>query len=330
MAIISVLDVGHGNCTVIQDAQNVIIDAGFGDGLLNFLQQARITRIDQIMVSHADSDHLRGLIALLSLATISIGKLYLNTDSTRSANTDKFWKDVIFLIEDAIINNRMDENPVELYRTGALIDIGEFKLEVVYPTYSLIKTGPGGISPDGHSMSSNGLSAVIKVLTTQVSALLLPGDVDEFGLEQIKKLGFNIEAQVAVFPHHGGNADTNNLADFTTHFCQLVSPNTVLFSTGRGKYGTPRMEIVSTIKALLPLAYISCTQLSKSCAKLPPLASNSHLNAAFAKGKSNNSCCGGTFELNVTNATVTIVPKAAHESFVNTYVPLAVCRIYPN
>ncbi|MFH2201677.1 MAG: MBL fold metallo-hydrolase, partial [Elusimicrobiota bacterium] len=49
---------GHGNCAVIVDSGGVVvIDAGPGSGLLEFLTREGITHINTVIISHADTDH---------------------------------------------------------------------------------------------------------------------------------------------------------------------------------------------------------------------------------------------------------------------------------
>ena len=44
---LAILDVGHGNCAVLRDRRGVVvIDAGPGSSLLEFLTEHKITNID--------------------------------------------------------------------------------------------------------------------------------------------------------------------------------------------------------------------------------------------------------------------------------------------
>ena len=62
---LTILDVGHGQCVVLQDARGtVIFDAGSGPTLLEFLHESGIAEIDAVIISHADADHLSGLVSL--------------------------------------------------------------------------------------------------------------------------------------------------------------------------------------------------------------------------------------------------------------------------
>src|SRR6185436_11845015 len=73
LAELTILDVGHGNCAVLRDDRGaVIVDTGVGVTLLEFLEQCGITAIDAVLISHSDSDHVAGLIKLLSQPHIEV------------------------------------------------------------------------------------------------------------------------------------------------------------------------------------------------------------------------------------------------------------------
>ena len=56
---VSVLDVGHGNCAVVLDDRTVVVDAGPGATLLEFLQNEGVTEVEVVLISHADEDHIK-------------------------------------------------------------------------------------------------------------------------------------------------------------------------------------------------------------------------------------------------------------------------------
>ena len=90
---ISIVDVGHGNCTVVESHGIVmVIDAGPGSWLLAYLRQEGIGKLASVLVSHADDDHLRGLLGLLVAETFTIGEVHLNTDSVKKT---KVWDNLV-------------------------------------------------------------------------------------------------------------------------------------------------------------------------------------------------------------------------------------------
>ena len=64
--LVSYIDVGQGNSTLIKlpDGKSVLIDGGntmYGEIVYNHLREAGVEKIDYLIASHADSDHIGGL-----------------------------------------------------------------------------------------------------------------------------------------------------------------------------------------------------------------------------------------------------------------------------
>ncbi len=67
---VTYLDVGQGNCTFVKlpDGKTMLIDGGntmYGDKIFNYLRSINVSKIDYMIASHADSDHIGGLIKVL-------------------------------------------------------------------------------------------------------------------------------------------------------------------------------------------------------------------------------------------------------------------------
>ena len=77
-------------------------------------------------------------------------------------------------------------------------------------------------------------------------------------------------------------------SEFAQRLCGAVNPETVIFSIGRGRYQTPRNEIVKGVKVAAPNYHIVCTQLSGHCADRLPSSTPSHLSGVPSRGRSSN------------------------------------------
>ena len=83
---LAVLDVGHGASAVLFSGNDVaVFDTGTGSSLLEFLDQQGVTRIRTVVLSHADRDHIGGLVGLLAANTVAIGRVVANTDSSQGS-----------------------------------------------------------------------------------------------------------------------------------------------------------------------------------------------------------------------------------------------------
>jgi len=324
---VTVLDVGHGSCTVITDGEHAtLIDTGPGAPVLEYLLQEHIEVIDVVVLSHADEDHIRGLIALLGADQFTIHRIMLNSDAAKASES---WRNLAYEIDEL---HRSGSITLEVQlREGDIIDtrIPEVDLHVLAPRDRLIISGPGSKDRDGRRITSNSISAVILICYRGVRLALVTGDLDDVGLSHAIEASADLSAQVLVFPHHGGLAGGSAAAaaGFAQQLVAKVDPESIAISLGRGKYANPRPEIIAGMRAGAPNARIACTQLSKFCAVNLPLDRPSHLLPLFARGSTNNACCAGTMRIVLPQGNEVLPSDDAHGAFIGAVAPsTALCR----
>jgi len=314
-----ILDVAHGNCAILQDTKGtVIIDCAHGDTLIETLRQLNINYVDRIIISHADEDHVKGFIDLLSDESIKIGHVYINPDGSKKTRT---WINLRRLITEAVNKKETTRNFIYTGLTG--LEVGEVKIEILAPNIDIVGQA-GGLDLDNQSLNSNSVSVVVRLIYKERGIALLAGDVDQTGLKNLLNSGYDISSKVLVFPHHGGNVGTDNKS-FTSRLCQKVQPQMVVFSIGRDKHSNPRKEVVETITDSLPDVHIICTQLAKSCSPEILSTTPEHLNILPSKGKEANHCCGGTVVINLSETETTYSPSSEHRQFVKENIVSALC-----
>jgi len=76
----------------------VVIDAGPGTALPEFLTEEDIRKIDVLLISHADRDHIEGVISLIESQNVTIDVIRLNTDSMKGS---KLWDDLTYELDQA-------------------------------------------------------------------------------------------------------------------------------------------------------------------------------------------------------------------------------------
>jgi beta-lactamase superfamily II metal-dependent hydrolase len=309
-ATLAILDVGHGNACILREGGVVLlVDAGRGSDVLEYLQENHIDAIDMILVSHSDADHIGGLVGLLT-AGIAIKQIRLNSDAEKDSEG---WRDLIFTFEDA-------------RRKGAVrfdvgLSIGEVgvegltrcRAEIVAPTPGLVALGAGSKDRSGRRITSNSISASVRIHYDGVPVALLTGDMDEVSLDDCIAAGTDLGAPVVVFPHHGGLPGSGDAAEFAAKLMDRTKANKVFFSIGRLKHDNPRPEIVKIVRA--KGAYVACTQLSKHCAEDlsgPP----SDVSGSYSAGRKKGLCCAGTVEVDLTAAAPSLRAQEAHVKFV--------------
>jgi competence protein ComEC len=319
-----ILDVGHGNSAVIHAADGVVIvDAPLGLILVELLLSRKITAVDTIIVSHADADHVQGVTSILLDERFVVRTVLVNPDATKD---NKTWND--FRRAVAVAKERyqlqVSRNLGPDYPT---ITFGATQVKVVAPSHTLALSGPGGKElPEhgGRSISSNSLSAVVRVTHDNVSRALLTGDLDAVGLADLERCAVDLGAELLVFPHHGGHVPQGDNAKFADRLCRSVGASTVVFSLGRGKHRTPRPEIVRAVESALPTTHVACTQLSARCAAINPNVERAHRVDAPAQGLERNTICLGTLVQEL--ATGRVSPdRNEHAAFVRANAPTHLC-----
>ncbi|MEP3478877.1 MAG: DNA internalization-related competence protein ComEC/Rec2 [Fuerstiella sp.] len=205
---VTVLDIGHGSAAVLECGKQVIlIDSG---SLNKGRQAAEIVsaylwaqgwnHIDQVIISHADSDHYNAVPTLIS--RFPIGQIVTSKQFTQS--TDEAVQSFIKLM-------RLRKIDLRIVGSGAGIPLAIGKLQILQPDISLLAA----------NATDNETSLVVKVDLGDVS-VLLPGDLEQRGLEtllpQLRK------ADVLVSPHHGSRfSNPETLADSVAPELVVVS-----------------------------------------------------------------------------------------------------------
>jgi competence protein ComEC len=326
--IVAILDVGHGNSTIIKDeAGIVIIDAGTKSTLLEFLLEQGIEHIDTILISHADQDHIGGIVAILSSGKFGIGKIRLNTDSLKGTDA---WDDLLYELDRMGVESGLDFRPSLTINDIDEYNLTGYKIQILGPSNYLAAKGPGSRDRQGRKITTNSISAVIRILDDKdIPILLLPGDIDEIGLDDLIEHKPDASTPILIFPHHGGlPGSRENIEGFTLRLSTLINPNTVIFSIERSdRYSTPRPEIITTLFNYSKDIRIMCTELSGFCANRLPMASPTHLSGLSAQGYEDKKCCAGSIIIDSSLPDPIIPLLESHNKFINSTAPTALCRL---
>ncbi|NGY61626.1 MBL fold metallo-hydrolase [Lentzea sp. NEAU-D13] len=331
LCTLDVLDVGHGNAAVLQAGDSVtVIDAGLGVTLIKFLEAEGINRIDRVLLSHSDRDHVAGTINLLASETFDVRAVYVNPDSKPSS----IWASLAWELKQW---HDRTGGLIELQlRQGMVFGEGPVRINVLAPGIQLSALAAGAKDKAGRTITANSRSAVIRIDAADKPVALLPADLDDVGLEHLTEDGQSdkLNAQVLVYPHHGGASGRGRgegSSPYIRSIIDLVSPSTVIFSNGRGSYDLPRAEVVAQIREIAPSARLGCTQLSRGCATEAPAledeTAGQHLLPLVAHGSSARKCCGGTWRIVCDDTRISVLPdEAAHKGYIAACAPTALCQ----
>lgn len=322
-----ILDIGHGNCAILQDADTVtVIDCPPSATVVGVLERQGIETVDNILISHSDVDHAGGLPNLLK--KVFVRNVYANPDADKKGAKGNLWKGVRIALGLAEERGTI-VHPSLTTADSKKINSGQVIIEILSPSSIIALGGVTGDDLDGRTQSSNSMSVVIGLVHDSYRVALLPGDMDENGLDNLLKKQQNIEAQILVFPHHGGTPGKNvDCRDFATKLCGCVQPNLVVFSYGRNRYRNPRKDIMQGVVLAAPNAHVMCTQLSKKCGVASPFSDFSHLTNLPAAGFIRDNCCGGTIVVEINGKQTRYMPSQnEHRAFVTDKmkVPTPLC-----
>ncbi len=322
-----ILDVGHGNCAVLQDADTTtVIDCPPSSILVEVLERQGIDIVDNILISHSDVDHAGGLPNLLK--KVFIRNVYVNPDADKRGARGNLWKGIRIALGLAQEKGTI-VHPSLTASLSKKINSGQVAIEILSPSVEIALGGAGGEDLAGRKLTSNSMSVVIGLVHDFYRVALLPGDMDEIGLDNLLEKHQNIEAHILIFPHHGGAPGKNiEYRDFASKLCGHVQPSLVVFSHGRNRYQNPRKDIMQGVIVATPNAHVMCTQLSKKCAAASPVSDFSQLTNLPAAGMLNDYCCGGTIVVEINGKQTTYLPSLSeHRKFVTDKikVPTPLC-----
>ena len=319
-----IFDVAHGNTALaVSGAQCMVFDAAPKDVLLRAIKQLGITVIDSIFLSHADKDHVGGVVNLLASKEVQVNKLYMNPDSTKKGPQ---YQRLRLSIHDAIkMKNLKCQN---LTTESSDFQLGDIDLKILAPAYADYLSGAGGVTMNGKSIDSNSASAVIQLHHQGHPIALLAADMSEYALQQIINEGVDVRTDILVFPHHGGICADDNPA-FAKALAKAVNSKITLFSIGRNKFDNPRPEIVSAVREATPGTHIMCTQLSCNCIKQIPSNKSdweNHLHDLPSAGRGEGISCSGSISIELNGYKTAYPGIGMHSTFVQLNVPDGICK----
>ena len=219
---ISFIDVGQGDATLIRDGTgfDVLVDGGnksAGAGLIEFIQSSGVDDLEMVIATHADRDHIGGLIVLLESDEILIENVYYNGYPGDTLTWQEF--------EAAVTAEGLPLTPLQYPLSQAW---GGFAVEVLNPTDNLI-------DPE-----QNAASIVLMLDYAQIS-IILPGDIDASIEQLLPGRTSSLEADVLKVAHHGSKFSTSSA------FLAEVQPVEAIISVGQNSYGHPAPETLQRL-----------------------------------------------------------------------------------
>ena len=136
-------------------------------------------------------------------------------------------------------------------------------MEVLAPNQYIVAKGPGSTDNKGRKLTTNSISAVIRLSAEDNPFALLPGDIDHVGLANLFEDHPNMQAWLLVFPHHGGRSGVGDIIKFTNTLCEMVQPMAIIFSIRENIKDFPNIDVIESITQTLDKASMFTTRSSE-------------------------------------------------------------------
>ena len=228
---INMLDIGQGDCFVVNDGNNDIYISDCGSTtvqnvgktrLLPFLKSKGWGKVDTIFISHMDKDHVNGVNDLLKCAEITIGRIIISA----SYKSDKL---NCAELEELKELAKMRDIKLFYMKKGDEIVGKDISFRCIYPT------GEEDIK------DQNEASIVMRMDYKGLSMLFtgdIAGSTEEKIIEGSEK--DTLDCDILKVCHHGSKNSS------TDDFLKKVSPKLYLISCGlMNRYGHPHRDALS-------------------------------------------------------------------------------------
>lgn len=214
------IDVGQGDATLVTCGDHaMLIDAGDdskGTAIQNYLQKQKITKLDYLILTHPDADHIGG--APVIITKFDISKVFVS-------NYEKDNKTYQKLIQ-ALDNKRLK----------SLTPTVNNKYTLGTATITILAPGKEYDNPNDASIAL--------LLKNGNTSFLFTGDAGEDAEADILKTDIPLSADVYKVGHHGSKYSTSK------ELIKAVNPTYAVISCGEdNSYGHPHAETLNTLRA---------------------------------------------------------------------------------
>ena len=217
------IDVGQGDSILINsNGTTALIDLGpetdDGEELVKSLHKMGVYRIDSVIISHFDSDHIGGDAVL---SRMKIGNIIM--PEIDAENSSKSFEEYDFA-------TKLSGANIYLAQVGTEIKVGDFTLTIV------------AYYPDNEDSND---SSVMVMAEIENKSFLFTGDASKKIEERLLDDGYILDCDVFKVAHHGSRY-SNSL-----DFLKAITPDYAVISCAKGNnYGHPHSEVISNLNAI--------------------------------------------------------------------------------
>ena len=190
--------------------------------MLPYLLDRRINKLDYIVISHFDSDHVKGVFKVIE--ELEVSNIIISRQGEVSENFKEFQK----IVSDKNVN-------IIIVKKGDYITIDRLSyIEILFPEDKLINE---------NILNNN--SIVMKFVSGDFD-MLFTGDIEKIAEDRLIELYKNtnkLKADILKVAHHGSKTSS------TEEFIELVKPEIGLIGVGKNNnFGHPNEEITERLE----------------------------------------------------------------------------------
>ena len=224
---IEVLDVGQGLSVVITtEAGTALYDGGprtSSSKVVSYLKSTGVQKLDYVIASHYDEDHLNGLIG--AVHALDVGTVIAPNYTTDTNVYTSFMR----AVEEKGLT-------VTYAEAGASYTLGSAVIQIMMPLMPTYQ-------------DENDYSVVVKV-TSAGKSILIMGDCTTLGEGDMLLAQEDVNSDILVLGHHGSGSSTSQV------FLDAVSPSIAVVSCGYDNtYGHPDQSVMDRLAAAGILLY---------------------------------------------------------------------------
>jgi competence protein ComEC len=227
---VTFLDVGQGDSIVVRTPRGhiLVVDTGWvtpdddagRSVVLPYLRAQGVNRIDALLLTHPDDDHIGGAHTLIE--RIKIDRLLVSSLPSTAPNYIR-------------VLNAARERGVKVEHLARGQAFGFHG-----PAFAEVLNPPAGAQPRSRHSDNDG-SLVVRVRFGRTS-LLLTGDAEAVAEQDMAYNGLDLHAEVLKLGHHGSKTSSSEV------FLDRVHPAVAIVSAGRRNvFGHPHPDIMARL-----------------------------------------------------------------------------------
>jgi len=221
---VTVLNVSHGQAILAElpGKANILFDAGslhignIGGRIVSpFLNYKGINRLDAIVISHSDIDHINGIPEIVE--NCEVASVYAN---------DSFLEKIQEQGAEKLLNDWLNKREIKVrYLAGDLNVESAAKIKILWPDKQTDKY---------EQLSENDKSTVSLIEFAGVG-ILLTSDIEKFAQQKLIDLYPALKPEIVIAPHHG------SARTLSADFLEKLGEEIVICSCGERQYEKRRI-----------------------------------------------------------------------------------------